>query len=108
MSFKKSFSRFFFSSNDEVEVSESNGVRYLHLGSDTVQSAMRIARPNELVLAYTKTMMAFLLFQRENSRMLIIGLGGGSLVKFIYHNLPESKITVIEKNQKIIGLNLMI
>jgi spermidine synthase len=34
-----------------VEVSEKDGVRYLHLGSSTVQSAMRVADPAELVLS---------------------------------------------------------
>ena len=37
-------------SADEVHVSEKGGIRSLHLGSDTVQSSMRIAAPFELAL----------------------------------------------------------
>ena len=34
--------------SETVYISEKFGVRSLHIGSDTVQSAMRIAKPNEL------------------------------------------------------------
>ena len=47
---------------DSVYVTETFGVRSLHIGSDTIQSSMRLARPNDLELAYTRSMMAFLLF----------------------------------------------
>ena len=70
-------------------VSERFGVRSLHIGSDTIQSAMRLARPNDLELAYTRSMMAFLLFTERPARVLMIGLGGGSLAKFIYHRMPR-------------------
>jgi len=49
--------------NDEsVFVTDKFGVRSLHIGSDTIQSSMRLARPSDLELAYTRSMMAFLLF----------------------------------------------
>lgn len=79
-----------------VEVSEKDGVRSLHLGSDTVQSSMKLADPVELVLSYTRAMMAFLLFRPEPRRVLMIGLGGGSLAKFIYHRMPGVGITAVE------------
>ena len=46
-----------------VEVSEEDGVRSLHLGGDAIQSSIRLDRPDELALDYTRAMMAFLLFQ---------------------------------------------
>ena len=49
--------------NESVYISEKFGVRTLHIGSDTVQSSMRIARPNDLEVSYTRSMMAFLLFK---------------------------------------------
>ena len=48
--------------DDTVDVSEVNGVRALHLGSATVQSAMRIRDPFALELTYTRAIMCFLLF----------------------------------------------
>lgn len=86
---------------DSVDVSEQDGVRSLHLGNDTVQSAMRLARPNDLELAYTRCMMSFLLFHPQPERVLMIGLGGGSLAKFVYHTMPQARTTVVEINPRV-------
>ncbi|OYY82394.1 MAG: spermidine synthase, partial [Methylophilales bacterium 16-45-9] len=40
--------------DEAVDVSELDGVRALHLGSSTIQSAMRIRDPFALELAYTR------------------------------------------------------
>lgn len=90
-------------SADEVHVSEKGGIRSLHLGSDTVQSSMRIAAPFELALSYTRAMMGFLLFHSAPRQFLMIGLGGGSLAKYVWHRLPEARTTVIENNERIIA-----
>ena len=44
-----------------IEIRESRGIRTLHFGSDWVQGAMRVSRPNDLELAYTREMMSALL-----------------------------------------------
>jgi spermidine synthase len=85
-------------------VSERYGVRSLHIGSDTVQSAMRLAKPNELELSYTRSMMAFLLFGPAPREALLIGLGGGSVAKFIYHRMPGARIRAVEVNPQVIAI----
>jgi len=92
--------------NDEetVYVSERFGVRSLHIGSDTVQSSMRLARPNDLELSYTRSMMAFLLFVPPPRQVLMIGLGGGSLAKFVYHRLPETRTTAVEVSPRVVAV----
>ena len=85
-----------------IEVSEQAGVRYLHFGSEWIQGAMRISRPNALELAYTKDFMAALLLRPEAKRFLLIGLGAGSIAKFIYHHIPESHLTVVEINERVL------
>ena len=85
-----------------VEVSERNGIRSLHLGSDTVQSSMKLADPTELVLSYTRAMMAFLLFEPEPRRILMIGLGGGSLAKFVYHRMPSVEVVAVEREPAVL------
>lgn len=86
-----------------IEISEEAGVRSLHFGSDWVQGAMRVRRPNALELAYTREMMAGLLLREPPwpRDVLLIGLGAGSLAKFIYHCLPKTKITVVEINMQV-------
>ena len=85
-----------------IEVSEQAGVRYLHFGSEWIQGAMRLSRPNALELAYTKDFMAALLLRPEAKRFLLIGLGAGSIAKFIYHHIPESHLTVVEINERVL------
>jgi spermidine synthase len=69
-----------------------------------VQSEMLASDPNYLVLSYTRTMMAFMFFNRKPKRIAMIGLGGGSIPKWCYHQLPAADITVIEINPKVIAL----
>lgn len=90
------------SMDDSVEVSESDGIRALHLGSVTIQSAMRIKDPFALALKYTRAMMCFLLFNEDVKAVLIIGLGGGSLPKYLHAFCASIHITVLEINPKMI------
>ncbi len=89
---------------ETVYVSEKFGVRSLHIGSDTVQSAMRITRPNDLELSYTRSMMACLLFQTDPRNVLMIGLGGGSVAKYVYHQFPEAKVRVLELDLQVVAI----
>lgn len=86
----------------EMMVSEQDGIRSLHLGGSMVQSAMRIADPNALELVYTQCMMGFLLFHPKPEHVLMVGLGGGSLAKFVYHHLPATRVTVIEPYRQVV------
>jgi spermidine synthase len=87
-----------------VYVSEKFGVRSLHIGSDTVQSAMRIARPLDLELAYTRSMMACLLFREDPRDVLMVGLGGGSVAKYVHHHLPEARVRVLELDPQVVAI----
>jgi spermidine synthase len=78
--------------------------RLLHFDFDSVQSAMSVEHPERLSLAYTRKMMAFLLFNAAPARILLLGLGGGSLAKFCYQHLPGAAITSIEVNPNVIAL----
>ena len=87
-----------------VEVSEQNGIRSLHLGSVTIQSSMKVKSPFALELAYTRGMMGFLLFSNNVKNVLTIGLGGGSVPKYIHYFCPEISQTIIEINAQIINI----
>jgi len=86
-----------------VEVSEEDGVRFLHLGGDAIQSAILLARPDDLALDYTRAMMAFLLFQPLPREVLMIGLGGGSMARYIHQRMPGTRTTVVEINAKVLA-----
>jgi len=85
-------------------VHESTGTRALHFSIHEMQSRMQIADPDALDLEYTRTMMGFLLFRPEPQHIVMIGLGGGSLAKFCYRHLKNSRLQVIEINPHVIAL----
>ncbi|MEO8019380.1 MAG: fused MFS/spermidine synthase [Pseudomonadota bacterium] len=78
--------------------------RRMHFTNDATQSAMLLSDPDALIAEYTRKMMAFLLFNPIPRRIVMIGLGGGSLAKFCYRHLPQSRITVVEINHDVIAL----
>jgi len=86
-----------------VEVSEKRGVRTLHLGGDAIQSAIRLSAPDRLELAYTRAMMACLLFESAPRDMLMIGLGGGSIARFVYEQMPQTRMKVVEINAQVVA-----
>jgi spermidine synthase len=88
----------------EVEISEADGIRSLHLGSETVQSSMNIEDPTELVLSYSRAMMGFLLFNDDPAHILQIGLGGGSLSRFIDFYLRDAKSVAVDINPQVIAV----
>lgn len=87
-----------------IEVSEEAGLRYLHFGSEWIQGAMRVRRPFALELEYTRLMTAGLLFRTEPwpKRVLMIGLGAGSLAKYFHRFVPQCKVTVVEIDPRVV------
>jgi spermidine synthase len=88
-----------------IDISEEAGVRFLHFGSTWIQGAMRIARPWNLELEYTKEMMTSLLLRDEKHfprKILLIGLGAGSLTKYLYRNFPLAKLTIVEIEPSVV------
>ena len=81
-----------------------DGRKSLHFSLDQLQSSMCSARPTELEVDYTRTMMGFLMFEPQPAHIAMIGLGGGSLLKFCYRHLPHTQLTVLEINPHVIAL----
>lgn len=86
----------------EIQVREHGNERCLYLGSLTVQSAMYLHAPLALALAYTQAMMSFVLLQPSPSRVLLLGLGGGSLARFLHHQLPAASIDAVELRPAVV------
>ena len=82
---------------------EYRGELSLHFEPQTIQSRMRRHAQDELVLGYTRAMMAFLLFHPAPARIAMIGLGGGSMAKHCLRTLPSADFTAIEISPEVIG-----
>jgi len=89
---------------DSPFVFSADGHKSLYFTLDQLQSRMCSAHPDQLEVDYTRTMMGFLLFNSRPARIAMIGLGGGSLLKFCYRHLPNSQLTMVEINPKVIAL----
>jgi spermidine synthase len=86
-------------------ISEFDGVRYLHLGTDWVQGAMRIHRPRKLELEYIQRMMAWMLWRDDvgpdAGRAVQLGLGAAAITRFT-HQVMRWPTTVVELNPSVI------
>ena len=96
--------RLFDGTYDRPFIIDSGARRFLHFDLNAVQSAMRLDDPDGLSLRYTRKMMTFLLFNGAPERILLLGLGGGSLAKFCYRRLPGTLLTAVEMNPDVIAL----
>jgi spermidine synthase len=87
----------------QIIVADYVGKRSLYLDGDTLQSCMFLNNPTALVMEYSHAMMCALLFNTPG-RVLLIGLGGASLVKFLLRFSPRIQIEVAEINPAVIEI----
>jgi spermidine synthase len=80
-----------------IEVKDTDDIRSLHFGSEPLQSAMSLKNPDQLHLDYAKAMIGWLLFKEINDDdILLMGLGGGSLAKYLLQNFPNCRLEAVE------------
>ena len=77
--------------------------RFLYFNVRLMQSEMSLKAPHDLAIRYTQKMMAFLLFQPRPKRIVLIGLGGGSLIKFCHRRMPGTQLTAVELDPNVIA-----
>ena len=65
-------------------------------GTGAVQSEMSLANHDELAVVYTRYMMAALPLVERPRRLLIVGLGGASMQRYLYRLLPGATIETVE------------
>ena len=87
-----------------VTLSEQDGVRYLHFGTEWVQGAMRIRKPDWPELEYAQQMMAWMLFIEAPRAIAQLGLGTATLTKYCYKTFPEASVTAVELNPSVIAI----
>jgi spermidine synthase len=90
----------------EVTVSESGGVRYLHLGTPWIQGAMRISQPLAIELEYVQRMMAWMLWrptaELAQGHAVQLGLGAAAITRFT-HGALKMRTTAVELNPQVVA-----
>lgn len=84
-----------------IQVIEDGMIRSLHFDAIEKQSAMDIERPEALVLSYTQFMMAGFLFNNDVNRLLCIGLGGGSIPRYLAYHMESCLVDVVEIRKEV-------
>ncbi len=79
-----------------IEVVDTDGIRSLHFGTRSRQSAFCLNQPDRVELSYIRAMLLNLVFGPEPRRVLILGLGGGSLARFFLTHYPDARLVVVE------------
>jgi spermidine synthase len=89
----------------EVTISESSGVRYLHLDTPWIQGAMRMDDPLVIELEYVQRMMAWMLFRDpdslEGARAVQLGLGAAAITRFCLS--LGMRTTAVELNPQVVA-----
>lgn len=86
-----------------IEVVEEKGIRSLHFGTLPKQSSMSLAHPNKLELSYVRAMTSWQLFKPKLQQdALLVGLGGGSLAKYLWQQFPNCQLKIIECRKTVV------
>lgn len=84
-------------------VFDDGNKRYLSFSEQDEQSCQLKSAPFQLQHDYSQAMLLVLLFVRPEN-MLLLGLGGGTLVTTLHQYLPTLNITVVELRSKVVEL----
>ena len=88
----------------EIFVADNNGTRSLYFGDGILQSSIRLDQPGFILEDYNQSIMSCLLFHREPRSVLLIGLGGCSLLHFLLRAFPDCSVDVVEIRRQVIEL----
>lgn len=80
-----------------IEITQSEETLLLRTDQHAVQSVLSLNHPEQLNLPYMHAMIVGLLFQLSKPQnILMLGLGGGDLLRYLHHYLSESRVTAVE------------
>ncbi len=88
-----------------IRVEQTGSVRTLHFrlkGTEYDESMVDIARPLRLGMRYYRLMFAGFLFVPEPKRVLMVGLGGGTLPRVIAHYFPDARVDSVELDPEVV------
>lgn len=91
-----------------IRVRERDGVRRLLFvdphGAEALESAVDLGAPGELQLSYSRAMFLSFLFYEAPERILLVGLGGGGMVRFLQEKRPEIIVEALEIDSAVVAI----
>ena len=86
-----------------IRIQEDDEARYMYFDR-TLQSAMNLKDPTALRLIYSRYTSLGFAFRPDAKKILIIGLGGGSIPKKLQKEFPSLEIDAVEIDPEVIQL----
>ncbi len=86
-----------------VMITQDSTNRYLRF-DNSFQSGMELADPYVSVFPYETVMQMGLAYRPAATRVLHIGLGGGSIVKRMWRDFPELQLDVVEIDREVVNV----
>ncbi len=86
-----------------IRIEEDDEARYMYFDR-TLQSAMNLKDPTALRLIYSRYTSLGFTFRPDAKKMLIIGLGGGSIPKKVQKEFPHIEIDAVEIDPEVIKM----
>jgi len=84
-------------------VQDAEGLRTLIFDNSGVrQSTVKLGDPDRLELPYTRVMPVALAAVEKPKRILIVGLGGGSIPNFLHKHYPDTHIDVVDIDPMVV------
>lgn len=73
-------------------------------GREVIETIVDLEKPHHLLAPYTQTMFVSWLFQPEQKKVLMIGLGGGAMVLFLRKHAPKTNADVVEIDPEVVKI----
>lgn len=74
-------------------------------GEEVVESTLDVKSPQTLFLLYTQKMFASFLLGDIPKKVLLAGLGGGSMVHFLNYYFPKIQVDIVEIDPEIVKIS---
>ena len=86
-----------------IRIEEDDEARYMYFDR-TLQSAMTLKDPAALRLLYSRYTSIGFTFRPDAKKMLLIGLGGGSIPKKLNKEFPNMEIDAVEIDPEVVKM----
>lgn len=73
-------------------------------GVEAIQSRVDLSAPQKLLSPYAHGMFASYMYQPQPSRVLVVGLGGGAMVRFLTYHQSHVQIDAVEIDPAVVKL----
>lgn len=85
-----------------LRVYENELYRWLGFDNQQAHSAMLLTQPWKPVLPYYPLLLSSLIFQPMPVSVLLLGLGGGDLLRFYHHHLPVTRVKLVDMSAVVV------